>query len=79
MIVNIDYRLNDEEQGVVMLDLTLDVTEENDPYGTGDSPAQLNVEFLTCVTGNEPYDVYALHKYDVDKITKLACDKYREY
>lgn len=80
MIVQFTYYLDHEWNGVVDLHLILDVTEARDPYGTGDSPTQLEVEFVSCVAsdGND-YDFSTLHKYDVDKITELACDKHRGY
>ena len=80
IIIQLDYRLNDEIYGVVMLDLLLMVTEEKDPYETGDSPTTLTVEFVSCIADNgRDYDFTNLHKHNVDKITKLACDKHRGY
>lgn len=78
MIVQFTYPLDHEWNGVVDLHLILDVTETHDPYGTGDSPTQLEVEFVSCVAsdGND-YDFTNLSNFDVTKISKIACDKYR--
>lgn len=77
MIVQLDYILQTDADPVT-LSLVLSVTEERDPYGTGDSPAQLDVELEKCTASDGGfYDFSIMHKYDVDKITELACDKYR--
>ncbi len=77
MIVHLDYILETDEE-LIILNLVLKVTETCDPYSTGDSPAQLNVELEKCTASdNGFYDFSIMHKYDVGKIIKLACNKYR--
>lgn len=64
----------------VGLHLILDVTVENDPFGTGDSPSQYYVNLISCVADNgEDYDFTNLSKYDVCQIEKFACEKVRGY
>lgn len=77
MIVQLDYILETDADPVI-LNLILDVTETCDPYGTGDSPTQLEVAIEKCTASDGGfYDFSIMHKYDVYKISKLACDKYR--
>ena len=79
MIVEIVYRLETDAEPAI-LNLVLSVTETHDPYGTGNSPTQLEVEFVSCVAsdGND-YEFTNLSNFDVTKIGKIACNKYRGY
>lgn len=61
------------------------VEEELDPYGTGDSPAQLNVKCASIVdkednTGKQ-FDLLGDDRigYHAKRIERIACDKYRGY
>lgn len=78
--VVVDYRLHKDDGSVATLELLLNVTLELDPYGTRDSPTQYNVQFESCISDdNEQYDFSTLHKHDIAKIEKIACDKVRIY
>lgn len=71
--VVVDYRLHKDDGSVAIVELLLKVTLELDPYGTGDSPAQYNVQFESCISDDsEQYDFTNLHKHDIAKIEKLA-------
>lgn len=46
----------DENDDALKIECLVDVTEEADPYGTGDSPTAYEVEIIRCIAEGDDFD-----------------------
>lgn len=52
----IELKVIDDNDDELELECLVDVEEERDPYGTGDSPTMYDVEIIKCISNGEDID-----------------------
>ena len=62
----------------IKLDCYVNVTVTRDPLGTGDSPTEYDVDYDYINLHDDDIDIYALLENDIDKISDLVIEKYKE-
>jgi len=63
----------------IKLDCKVNITVTPDAYGTGDSPTEYDVDYdWISLQNNSTEDLMPLLENDMDKITDLVIEAYRE-